>query len=615
MTLNKSQSAVILSFILLLVFISITKIADYDFWWHLKLGETIYNSGQVYSTDSFSYTFSGQPQFNAEWLADLIIYLSYRSGGLLGVNILKITIILLTFLFLFMTLKNMSRDKDTGFYAAIVTLIIVIFSIRFRLFMRPYLFSFLFVAFFLFALSLYEKNKNIKALYLLPLIEIIWANMSVGAVFGPMIFLFFVIGDVVKNKTNHRLVILLAIVIGCSLINHETYKIYSLLITIFNNPYKVTEGEHQPLSLQILWGYGIKYTLAYQILVLGSMIYFIFLKGWRNLYHLMLFLVFFTQSIMVVRMIDFFSLTAVVFFITPMERLFKIIPKPIFAKMDLINLTASIVILAAVVFSINSKIYAFGIGVKERTFPEDAIAFLEKEKINGKIFNSYSFGGYLTWRSPERRVFIDGRHRHLYGPEFYNSYFEAIKNAGAWKSAEQRWGFNYALFEYNIKSRRHFAMHLNSNPDWALVYWDNHSAVYLKRTEENRKTIDTYEYRITKPNFYDFSYLEEYLHSKTAPDAIEQINREIALNPLNQEPRLAKAFLLYYMGKSYYDEALRELKFALKLKPDLAMELSAKAYLMLEKGFINEAKKEVRSALKIDSEDAGAKNLVTKLKM
>lgn len=615
--LKADNYIVLTSFILLLVFISTTKIADYDFWWHLKLGETVYNSGQIPKVDDYSYTFKGQPQFNSEWLADLIIFLFFKAGGFIGVNMLKASVLLLTFFFLFMTLKNMSRDEATGFYASTIILILVLFSIRFRLFIRPYLFSFLFFSIVLFLFSHYERKRDIKILYLLPLVEVAWANMSIGAIFAPMLLLLFTVADSLKNKIDHRLVVLFAVVTAFSMLNPETYKIYSLTLKLMvNNPYKETIGEHQPLTTQILWGYGFKYTFAYQFLVIGSLAYLTLSKGWKNIYHLLLFVPFFALSLMQVRMIDFFSLVSVIFLIAPLEKGLKILPSRFLSRNVLIDVVISLLILSTIPLSIaGSKTYAFGIGVKENAFPDDAISFLDKEGIKGRIFNSYPFGGYLIWRSPERKVFIDGRSTHLYSPEFFNAYFKSIKDADAWKSAEQKWRFDYALLEYDIKSRRHFATHLNSNPDWALVYWDNHSAVYLKRTEKNFKTIEIYEYRITKPNFYEFSYLQTYLNSGRAINAIEQITMEIALNPLNQEPRLAKVFLLYNMGNSYYEDALRELKFTLKLKPDLAMEHSAMAFLMLGKGLVKEAKEEVRKAIRIDPGDMGAKYLLKELKM
>ncbi|MBI5639480.1 MAG: hypothetical protein HZA17_03545, partial [Nitrospirae bacterium] len=307
---------------LLIIFISMTKISDYDFWWHLKLGETVYNTGQIYTADTFSYTFNGQPQFNAEWLADLLIYLSYKSGGFYGVNVLKTLVILLTFLFLYGTLKNMSKDEEAGFYASVLTLVLVLFSLRFRLFIRPYLFSFLFFSIFLFIISHFEKNRNIKLLYLLPFIQILWANMSKGAFYGPILLGIFIISFGMIKKI--RFVVILFFVIACSFLSPATYKIYSLPLSVLvGSQYKETIGEHQPLSLMMLWGYGFKYTYAYQLLVLVALSYLIFLRGWRNIYHLLLFAFFWLQSLILVRMIDFFSLTAVVLTAFPVEHLVR----------------------------------------------------------------------------------------------------------------------------------------------------------------------------------------------------------------------------------------------------------------------------------------------------
>ena len=75
MKIFKNKNIVLLMFSLLIIILSFTKYADYDLWWHLELGQTVYNSHEIYSEDEFSYTFQGKKQFNAEWLADLIIFL------------------------------------------------------------------------------------------------------------------------------------------------------------------------------------------------------------------------------------------------------------------------------------------------------------------------------------------------------------------------------------------------------------------------------------------------------------------------------------------------------------------------------------------------------------
>ena len=37
------------------------------------------------------------------------------------------------------------------------------------------------------------------------------------------------------------------------------------------------------------------------------------------------------------------------------------------------------------------------------------VNFLTQNQIKGKIFNYYNWGGYLIWRYPSEKVFIDGR--------------------------------------------------------------------------------------------------------------------------------------------------------------------------------------------------------------
>jgi len=606
----------VLGLIALIVAICVTRIADYDFWWHLKLGETVFNSGQIYTGDTFSYTFQGQPQFRAEWLGNLVIYLSFKMAGFAGVAILKVVLVLLTFLFLFMALQHMSDDQDeTTLFASLIVMVLVLFSLRFRLFIRPYLFSFMFFSLFLFLVSRYQQKKTNADYFFFPLTQVLWSNISVGAIFGPaLVFMFLARQWHLNRVLDRRLVSIFLMVLASSLLNPEMYRIYSLpLSALVLSPYKETLGEHQPVSLQILWGYGFKYTFAYQILALCSLVYLALMKGWKNIFHLMLFALFFPVSLLQVRMIDFFSLCSAVLAFPVIKKLLTMMPVYLFRK-RIVEAVLTGVIVLAILTSINSRTYAFGVGIKEDIFPQGALAFLEKEGITGNMMNSYSFGGYAIWAASDRKVFIDGRHRHLYSPEFYNAYHDALKSEDAWKTADQTWVFNYALLEYDLMSRR-FPKHLNENPDWAVVYWDNHSVVYLKRIPQNIPIIEKYSYRIAKPAFYDFGYLQAYIHSKTAPEAAEQLKHDIALNPQNQEPLLARAFLLYNMGPAYYEEARQELSKALTLKPDLSMEHSAMAMLLAGKGAVDSAKEEVKKALALDPSDKAAQMLKERLKL
>ena len=63
---------------------TIRGVSDPDVWWHLRTGELIVQQHHVPHTDPFSFTRSGQPWTNHEWLSDVIIYSVYRATGFGG---------------------------------------------------------------------------------------------------------------------------------------------------------------------------------------------------------------------------------------------------------------------------------------------------------------------------------------------------------------------------------------------------------------------------------------------------------------------------------------------------------------------------------------------------
>lgn len=594
----------LLSLSILIVVLSTTQISEYDFWWHLGLGNNVFTTWNINSPDVFSYTIGGQQQFNAEWLGDLLIFAAFKIGGLAGVYALKAAMLLLTAMFLYLAFRNSSENKNP-YLAAAAALVIVFLSLRFRLYIRPFLFSYLFLSIFLYVITDFLKNRENRILLVLLPIELLWANMSKGAFYGPMLLTIFALGEFLNRRPAKRLAAMTLLVMAISLINPEWYRIYSMPFSMAVIDKEFVLGEHQPLSMQILWGYGFRYTWAYQVLALGS-IFYILLRGWRKLSHVFLFIAFFVPSIMLVRLIDFFSIIAGLL-------VFKLLDGTPMHKLESKSPAATHIALAAVIFAlsfsaINSKIYAFGVGVKESIFPVEGLAFLEKHGLNGRVFNSYPYGGYLIWNSPERKIFIDGRGPQAYSPRFFTEYLEVLKSAEAWEKAEERYGFNIAVLEYDlISGNAHYPMHLNKNTDWALVYWDSNSAIFLKRVPENMSVIEANEYRILRPSMYDFSYLDMQIRHGKAAGLMEEIDREIALNKLNQEPRLAKAYLAFNAGLK--EVAFDELKAALDLKPDLAMEHSSLAMLYYEKGENEKGNAEVDAALKIDPMDTAANEL------
>jgi len=65
-------------------------------------------------------------------------------------------------------------------------------------------------------------------------------------------------------------------------------------------------------------------------------------------------------------------------------------------------------------------------------FPRGGVEFLRLNALPGRLFHLYSWGGYLAFHLPERKVFIDGRLFPFY-PDVLRDYRDAVELRPDWK--------------------------------------------------------------------------------------------------------------------------------------------------------------------------------------
>jgi len=64
------------------VFLVNRQIHPADFWWHVRTGQIIATTGQIPTTDLFTFTRAGETWINQAWLMQLLLYLELQVGGL-----------------------------------------------------------------------------------------------------------------------------------------------------------------------------------------------------------------------------------------------------------------------------------------------------------------------------------------------------------------------------------------------------------------------------------------------------------------------------------------------------------------------------------------------------
>jgi hypothetical protein len=105
-------------------------------------------------------------------------------------------------------------------------------------------------------------------------------------------------------------------------------------------------------------------------------------------------------------------------------------------------------------------------------FPVGAVNWIREERPQGRLLNSYNWGGYLEWTLPEYPVFVDGR-TDLYNDEIIGQWMNIVNLGEGWQSALDQWDIRLILLEPG----RPVVGALAQN-GWRLLYEDSTSVVY-----------------------------------------------------------------------------------------------------------------------------------------
>ena len=147
---------------------------DGDTWFLLNHGRYVFYHG-IPKIEPFTIH-SNLSFVMQQWLASLIFFLSYH---FLGIKSLFGVCVLLNYLFFYICYKLCMLISENNYKISfIVTIIIDFLLLAFGfIVIRPQLFTFCLIAFLFFCLESYIRKRNVKYLYLLPVISILQVNL------------------------------------------------------------------------------------------------------------------------------------------------------------------------------------------------------------------------------------------------------------------------------------------------------------------------------------------------------------------------------------------------------------------------------------------------------
>ncbi len=451
---------------------------DPDFWWHLRTGRLIAETGAVPHQDVFSYTALGQPWFAPEWLSELIMYGLYAVGGYATLVAAFSLVVTAAYFVLYRLLLRLEVGRT-------VALALVVWAAVVRLAQwapRPQLITFLFFAVALYVLFSYKQHGRAR-LWLLPLMTAVWVNVHGGHIVGLLLIGVFASGEVLNRITRRPSVPIWPLILtglgstAATLLN--PYGLTALL-----EPLKYATTGHASMRYIAEWQsvnfheyVFLPFALAIVLLMLvGS-------RGRLDFTHGLLVLVFTIMALQSVRHVVLFAIaTAPVLALRLKERDIRLVLEVETGKratpfLRLVPMVLVPILLAfALITSPQSQARPTPSTVQ---YPADGVAYLKENRLPGNIFNSYGWGGYLLYELyPDYPVFIDGR-SDFYGDALMEEYARVGNITPQWRDVLQKYQVATVLIEKDSP----LAVLLASQTDWRKVFEGKVEQIFVRRDQ------------------------------------------------------------------------------------------------------------------------------------
>jgi hypothetical protein len=544
-----SQNVLIFSVLITVFLTYANNVDDFDFWWHLKQGQLIYETGTIPQKDHFAYTTYipesiskiGKDEvtpnelpseknnqywltsIQRNWLSQLILYLIYLMGGFKGVGIFKSAIFVLTYLILYLTMLRRGAGLLSSFF---ILCLIAYIGIDFN-YTRPQIFSFLLFPCILY--TLYDFRKGGKSIYFLPLLMLLWANLHGGFILGVLIIFVFTFAELLKyslhntfgmskisplTKGKLKKLVLLSITSGfASQINPNGYKTFLFPFIQEKSIFATIEEYHRPM----LYEYHAYWLMLFLI---GITILILIKAKHLDLTELFLSIIVIPPSLRSIRYIIFFALGTGVFLahsmtyiskrIGELNSFKKLLDRTGVPKTDLKGYFSLLLALLSliIVIKIGTSNGVPGFDLREKRYPSGAVTFIKENKIPGNMFNPYNWGGYLVWHLyPDYRVFMYGRTLNETAFFDYNQILKTERgkdiDVPLWKRLLDAYNVNFILTNAVSSNGNIIPLvdMLYISNDWELIYTDGKSMIFLRAAPGNQDIIR--KYQLSKEKIYN----------------------------------------------------------------------------------------------------------------
>lgn len=448
---------------------------DPDMWWHLRMGQVIFNSHTIPTTDLFSFTANHQASIPHEWLAQFTIYLAYRALGYSGLMLWLCVLTSTVFIAGYLLCSLYSGNWKVAFLG---TLVLFVFS-TVGLTVRPQLLGYLLLIGELLVIHL-GRSRSSRWFWLLPPLFAVWVNCHGSFFLGILLatiylvasFFEFHIGSISAARWSAPLrkqfIAAIVVSVAALFLNPAGFRqVFFPIDIMLREPINLSSvQEWRPLELTSERGVML-------LLVLASIFLLVGLRKAE------------------IRLEEMILLALGVWLAGSHDRMlfvFGILAAPILARMlaglwdnydpstDRPLPNAVVMALAAAVIAIGFSRPANLASQVGKDSPVDAVKYIQSHHLSGPMLNDYTDGGYLIWTMPEHPVFIDGRAEIYEWAGVLSQYANWFNLNVDPEALLDKYHIQFCL----LNSSSHMVRVLTMTHHWKVVYTDARSAVLVR---------------------------------------------------------------------------------------------------------------------------------------
>ncbi len=486
--------------ILLVLTVGLLPIVDPDFFWHLKIGEVIRQTGAIPSTEIFSHTAHGQPWVIQGWLADVVLDYVWESTGVTGIRLLVAGLFLCTWVVIYRTVRLYVIRPETALLLSGIGVALLLPGLA----PRPTMATALALAITLYSLLAFRRSGELRWLLILPPVFALWPNLHFGYITGLGLIALFVLSELLARAApiapeHHELGTLLArgpFVIGLLCMaaigaNPLGYGVVSETVQMFFTNSVARVSEWQSPSFENVSG-----KLVY--VAIGI---FIFARSLarRSIHWLDIVvpLAVIGAALSAVRHIPLMGLVLTSFIARAVANwepgvvcagrrygsgsgvaTTREVSRRAAAFINF-ALVLCVVVVTMVLSPLADKKFA---GMRNLWQPSGAADFLAGHELKGRLFNTYAGGGYLISRLyPRQLVFIDGRY-NPYPKKVIDDYLSIVDGMPGWFDHLQSYGIDIVLAETDSAFRQLMMLRI----EFRLVYRDQYYSVFVRDIDRFR---------------------------------------------------------------------------------------------------------------------------------